>query len=521
MRKNKKNKKNKIFKELKLGFKTAYLDEKNEIKKANGLISEGKLIESENIFKKLIENGTDNPIVFGNLAAIYGLKGEKSRMINLLKKAIKIEPNYADAYSNLGVAFLDLDQINEAVVALNKAIEIKPDYAEAYLNLGLAFSQKSNLEEAIILYKKAISIKNNYPDAYINLGMALLKNREIEESIISFEKAISLEPKNPDAHSALGKALLLIGNYERGLFEYEFRFKKRNFPTLPHASPNLPLWKGEKINEGEELLVVAEQGLGDTIQFMRYLLVLRNMKINVSFCAQEKLHELIKVSMIHSNPISPKEANLKSSGKWISLLSLPRYLKVNPKNPILEKPYLLSIDNLIEKWGKVFAREEKPIIGINWQGNKDIEKSDILKGRSMPLEVFSRVVNNKCKFISLQKGYGSEQLNKCSFIENFAKFQDEIDDVWDFVEYTAILKNCSLVLTTDTSIAHLSGGLGKETWLFLQDIPDWRWGYEGNKTFWYPNMKIFRQTERDNWDELLTRVSKELIKFLEVNHEKN
>ena len=131
----------------------------------------------------------------------------------------------------------------------------------------------------------------------------------------------------------------------------------------------------------------------------------------------------------------------------------------------------------------------------------------------MSLEFFSRIVNDNFKFLSLQKGFGSEQLEKCSFIENFVNFQNDVSNTWEFVENAAIIKHCSLIITTDTSVAHLAGGLGKETWLLLQSVPEWRWGDKGDQTFWYPNMKLFRQNERDNWNEVMCRISNELVNF--------
>ena len=218
---------------------------------------------------------------------------------------------------------------------------------------------------------------------------------------------------------------------------------------------------------------------------------------------------MIKASDIDPNPLTPQEANQVSEGQWIPLLSLPRYLNVSPKNPIINEPYICSSDKLKKKWREILSKVKKPIIGINWQGNPEMEK--IYRGRSIPLETFGILLKkNNIKFLSLQKGFGSEQLEQCSFKNKFIGCQSEIDSIWDFHENAAIIHNCDLIITCDTSIAHLAGGMGKKVWLLLTDIPFWTWGLEKESTFWYPSMKLFRQKERHNWNEVMEKVSNEL-----------
>ena len=169
-----------------------------------------------------------------------------------------------------------------------------------------------------------------------------------------------------------------------------------------------------------------------------------------------------------------------------------------------------SKNELNKKWKKILSKEKRPIVGINWQGNPTVEKDNLI-GRSLPLETFSTIArNNNCKFLSLQKGFGSEQLDHCSFKNKFVECQPQIDTTWDFLENTSIIDNCDLIITSDTSIAHLAGGMGKPTWLLLHHMPDWRWGMEGSSTFWYPSMRLFRQKERHNWQEVMERVSSAL-----------
>ena len=407
-----------------------------------------------------------------NKAIEFHLQGNISQALQYYKYCINKDFNDHNVYSNYGTILKDIGRLKEAELATRKAIQIKPDFAEAYYNLGNIMRDISKFKEAEKLYLKSIDLKTDFADAYYNL------------SLIELQK----------------------GNYQSGLINYEFRFKKKE-PIFPHSKTKLKIVSNKKLTKEEKLLVVTEQGLGDTIQFMRYVPFLRNQGFDISFCAQEKLHTLIKASDIDQNPLTPADANIVSNGKWIPLLSLPRYLKISPKKPIVSNPYIHSTDELTNKWKKKFSRENRPIIGINWQGNAKAEKK-FQPGRSIPLEIFSILFDcNKITMLSLQKGFGSEQLEHCSFKDKFVGCQSEINSIWDFLENAAIINNCDLIITSDTSVAHLAGGMGKPTWLLLKDLPEWRWGLAGDSTFWYPSMKLFRQKERHNWHEVMKRVS--------------
>jgi ADP-heptose:LPS heptosyltransferase len=335
---------------------------------------------------------------------------------------------------------------------------------------------------------------------------------ELGDAIASYQMAICLQPDHADSHSNLAMAYLLAGDYEKGWDRYEWRFKFQKFESMLSAHPKAQRWGGTPLQTADKLLLVCEQGLGDTLHFMRYVLALKQQGIAVTLCAQPKLHGLIQASEIDAHPLTPEQANQFSDGQWIPLLSLPRHLGVNPNNPIITEPYLKTSDQLVSTWQEILSTEKKPIIGINWQGNPSHEKTNS-KGRSLPLETFASIAaKTNGSLLSLQKGYGSEQLETCSFRDHFVSCQDQINETWDFLETAAIIDNCDLVITSDTSVAHLAGGMGKTTWLLLKTVPEWRWGLEGENTFWYSSMHLFRQKERGNWDEVMERVAEALQK---------
>ena len=626
------------------------LDDKLSLElRALEFINQGKLSKAEKIYRDLIDKGTQNHVIYGNLAIICGINGKSDDMIKLLRKSLEIEPKYEQGYNNLGIALRQKNELDSAINLFEKAIKIKPDYSDAYWNLGIVMYQKKKFNEAKIYYKKALEIDPNNTNAfnslainyehqnefdkailcynkalevnplsseiYTNLANSYLKKGQIDDAISSYRKsininsnnsgshnnlasalkkkglfdeaiyeynnAIKIDPKNAKAYFNLGvlfsemenpisainsykksirldpnhlesytnlgiifheegslelainfynKALkiepnnpnsrwnlaisqLLTGNYAQGWRNYEWRLNNLNSNKLHSAPKTQPIFDNIlKLNEN--LLVISEQGLGDTIQYMRYIPYLRNLGLNINFSAQEKLHNLIKISNIDSNPLTSQEANLVKDRRWIPLLSLPKNLDVRPDNPIVSKPYIQTKKELLDKWKKELSHETKPIVGINWQGGLDMEKESY-KGRSIPLEIFSIILKqNDITFLSLQKGYGSDQLKDCSFNNRFVSCQNKIDQIWDFSENAAIAANCDLIITCDTSVAHLAGGMGLKVWLLLKDIPFWTWGMSGESTFWYPSMRLFRQNKKNDWITLFEKVGLELDKEL-------
>ena len=201
-------------------------------------------------------------------------------------------------------------------------------------------------------------------DAYFSLGTILLDLGKLQEAQLSLRKAIELNPNFHDAYVNLSFIELITGNYQSGLENYEFRFKQKQ-PAILHGKTIIKRFDADVLAKKEKLLVVTEQGLGDTLQYMRYIPYLKKEGFDVAFCAQRKLHSLIQESGIDQYPLTPEQANQVSEGQWIPLLSLPRYLKVRPENPIISNPYISTTEELIEKWKNILSKEKRPIIGIN------------------------------------------------------------------------------------------------------------------------------------------------------------
>ncbi len=492
-----------------LELKPNYPDAHNNLGVA--LKGQGDLTAAIASYKKALELKPNYPDAHNNLGNALTDQGDLTAAIASYKKALELKPNYPDAHNNLGNALTDQGDLTAAIASYKKALELKPNYPDAHNNLGTALQEQGDLTAAIASYKKALEFKPNHPDAHNNLGTALKEQGDLTAAIASYNKAVELQPNHPEAHLNTSLTMLLGGDYRNGWEKYGWRFKKEKDAPRPHSLPKCNKWNGEALTDGkEQLLIVTEQGLGDTLQFMRYAIPLRNQGIAVSLCAQPNLHTLIQASGIDPSPLTPQQGDQITDGLWIPLLSVPRYLEVSPDKPIITEPYIKTTNELSVKWKGILSAAERPIIGINWQGNPQTEKAG-LRGRSLQLEAFAPITSgSQTSLLSLQKGFGSEQLETCSFKDRFVSCQEQINNTWDFLETAAIIANCDLVITSDTSVAHLAGGMGKTTWLLLHKVPEWRWGLESNTSFWYPSMRLFRQSERGNWDEVMERVAEEL-----------
>jgi len=447
------------------------------------LIKRGDLAAAERLCRERIESGSQDSRLHTSLAGLCGRGGR-----------------WPELREQVGLA-----------LALN------PEDPQAHNHLGVAQRQAGDLDGAIVSYRRALASRPAYAGAHNNLAIALQERGDLEEAAHHYRQAIALEPNQASAHTNLGMLLLLQGQFAQGWAEYEWRHAMPEAGWGLHVRPRTPPWDGRRpLERGETLLLVCEQGLGDTLQFMRYALPLRQRGVAVRLCAQEPLHGLIRASSLDPTPIAPAAVDPDHADPWLPLLSLPGVLGVSAENPLLSEPYLQPTAERLEHWRQRLAGEAGPLIAIGWQGNPLPERTT-LRGRSLPLEAFAPLAERTgARLISLQKGFGSEQLAECPFRDRFVGCQPEVDATWDFLDAAAILACCDLVISSDTALAHLAGGMGRPTWLLLRDIPDWRWGLAGEGSTWYPSLRLFRQRQPGDWGEVLERVAGELAALLAI-----
>jgi tetratricopeptide (TPR) repeat protein len=441
-----------------------------------------------------------------NLGIAFLEQGDFPGAIASFQHALDLNPRFAAAHCNRGSAYVELGDLDAAIASFRHALEIDPDYLEALVNLGMLSHGQGDLSVAKDVYQKAVQLHPEVPELHYTLGSVFYGLAELPRACACFQSALELRPDYTEAQLALAMVDLIRGDYAQGWQRYEHRLLIAKDPPLCEGKPPCSLWQGQPLQAGDRLLLVCEQGLDDTFQFMRYAIALRNRGVEVSLCAPAHLHSLIQASGIDPSPLTPEQASQVQKGLWIPLLSVPRHLGITPDNPIITEPYIQPGQTLVSKWHKILAPEQRPLIAIHWQGNPAIALGDFF-GRSLPLEIFAPMAAHPgLSLLSLQKGVGSEQMESCSFQDRFVHCQDQINQLWDLEETAAIIANCDLVITGDTAMAHLAGGMGKTTWLLLQQTPDWRWGLQGETTFWYPSLRLFRQHVPGDWKEVMERV---------------
>jgi FkbM family methyltransferase len=419
-------------------------------------------------------------------------------------KAIAINPTYAKALNNRAIALKELDRSNEALESCNRAIAIDPNYAKALSNRGNTLKDLGRLEEALADLDRAISLDPRSPEAHITRGVILKESCRIDDAIASYDRALSLRPDYADALKNRGMALLSAGKYREGWKDYDWRWETSDFPAK-RPEVDAPLWMGQSIS-GKRIAVYVEQGNGDIIQFSRYLPLLVRSGAKVTLLCPLRLKRLLAPVTKNVRVVS----SIARSEKFefhCGLMSLPRWFDTTAESVPSEVPYLTAEDDLIARW-KAKIGQQGFKVGIAWQGSP-LGKID--NGRSMPLSEFTSLARIPgVRLISLQKEHGLDQiaaLPKDVSIELLEDFDTGPDA---FVDTAAVMANLDLVITSDTSIAHLAGALGRQTWLALKRVPDWRWMRERQDCPWYPTMRLFRQRSSGDWGSVFLAIEREL-----------
>jgi len=385
---------------------------------------------------------------------------------------IEIKPDYADAYNNRGVVLKELMRVDEALGSYDRAIEIKPDYAEAYYNRGNALKELKRLEEAIASYDRAIEIKPDYADAFWNKALSLLLN----------------------------------GDLIRGWEVYEWRWKVDSHTSLNRNFPQ-PLWLGFKDIAGKTILLHAEQGLGDTIQFCRYAKLVKSKGAKVVLEVPKALLGLLS-GLEGVDEFVEKGKALPVFDYHCPLMSLPLAFKTALESIPNKIPYIQSNISNQNKWQERIGGAGFKV-AICWQGST---KGKVDVGRSFPVSLFERLAKiDGVRLISLQKNEGVEQLKSLPVGMSVETLPDDFDSGENaFLDSAAVMRCVDLVITSDTALTHLAGALGVKTWLPLKYVPDWRWMLDRSDSPWYPNHRLFRQKTSDDWIGVFKEMETEL-----------
>ena len=406
-------------------------------------------------------------------------------------RAIGLDPGNAEAHSNRGIALQDLGHHAEALAGYDRAIELKPGFVEAHFNRGNALRDLGRLKEAVASYRKAIGIEPGYVDAHDNCGSVLRDLERFDEALASYTSAIELDDDRDGTYFNRGICRLLLGNLEKGFEDYERRV------TQGSMDPCVPKLTSLSDVPGRTILVHAEQGLGDTIQFCRYASMLRERGAKVLLAPQGRLGSLLR-SLDGPAAIVGADAPSPRCDYHVSTMSLPFLFGTTMRSIPSTTPYLFADAGLVERWRRRIG-DEGFRIGICWKGSAHYKED---ARRSFPLELFSQLRRlDGVRLISLHKGEGEKDLERLPdgmVVETLGHDFDSGPD--GFVDTAAVMKCLDLVVTSDTAIAHLAGALAVRTWVALCRVPDWRWLLERNDSPWYPTMRLFRQKDATGWE---------------------
>ncbi len=441
------------------------------------------------------------------LGKIYQEKGQIEESIHCYKKVIKYDPLFALAYFNLGETLQDEGRLDEAVTFYRRVLELNPNCADACNNIGIILNEKGQYDEAIKCYQKALQLNPNFESPYNNLAIVFKNKGNLDEAIKHYQKALQLNPTHAVIHYGLSMTFLLNGNFQEGLKEYEWRWKTKDFIQYCRNFPK-PLWNGSEI-KGLTILLQYEQGLGDTIQFIRYAPLIAQKGAKVIVDCQRELVSLIKNAEGIQRVIMQGE-ELPEFDVYCPLLSLPLIFNATLETIPSKVPYIMVESLLAQKWKDKIQYDNSCIkIGLVWAGKPE-HKND--RNRSCPLDVFSPLSELRdVSFYSLQKGEAAKQAENPP---RGMKLIDYTEEISDFSDTAALIENLDLVLSVDTSVVHLAGALGKPVWTLLPFAPDWRWMLNRDDSPWYPTIRLFRQPIPGDWNSVIEKVSEEIQKLV-------
>ncbi len=418
-------------------------------------------------------------------------------------------PRDSAAWCYLGIALHDQRQYKSAVEAYRAALALNANFPIAMNNLGNSLRYVHEFDAADNCFQQAIDLKPDYLNAYKNRGTLHVWTGRLTTGLGYYEQAMRLNPQDAELHRNLGVIYLLQGRFDEGWREYRWRWRVGD---LRRPAINAPIWDGSDLN-GKSILLSVEQGLGDTLHFIRFAQLLRARGARTLVYVQPPLLALLQYSR-NIGACFPNNLPLDQTFDFqCSLLDVADLLHTDLNNIPQAVPYIQPAPHLVSYWAERLARQASPKlrVGIAWQGNPD-HQADMF--RSVPLNSFKTLAElPHVELISLQSGYGSEQVNAWKG-PPLTLLGDQVDkSSGAFMDTAAIMKSLDLVITSDTSIAHLAGALAIPTWIALGFMPDWRWLLDRSDSPWYPTAKLFRQSRIGDWSDVFESMREELLKI--------
>jgi tetratricopeptide (TPR) repeat protein len=491
-------------------------------------VNTGHLRQAENLCRQILYTDANHDEALHLLGLISHKTGKYDVAVDLIRKAIDYNPRSAEYHYNLGVILAASGMTEDALKAYQDSLRLKPDYGDALNNLGLILYERGKIDESVILFEQAVGCNPDLTNAYYNLGKALQALGKPGDAIRAYDQVLKLLPDSAETRFNRSLSLLLLGKFEEGWKQYEWRFRGVDKPSTSSAKWQPHRWDGSRFT-GQRLLVVDEQGIGDTFQFIRYLPMVKQRGGMVGFETIKPLIDLFKNlkgidELWHRASFPTKTSKFDL---FVPLMSLPGNFNTVLKTIPADVPYIYPDATKVRHWEK--RLQKGPFkVGIVWAGKaSDAYRQNRLPGLDhVSLEwtgqPASRFANDRStclmdflpltkipgiQLYGLQKGAAEKQVKEFSHRIDLISLGEELDD---FGDTAAVIANMDLVISVDTAVAHLAGAMAKPVWILIPFVADWRWLLDRDDSPWYPTARLFRQKAPNDWGPVLQRVGNEL-----------
>ncbi|MBV9522785.1 MAG: glycosyltransferase family protein [Alphaproteobacteria bacterium] len=471
-------------------------------------------------FRRAVAADPQSATALRNLAVVLNELKMYERAAEAFRLASRLDPSDAAAFHGLAVCLRTLERWDEAVIAALASLRLDPTVSEAFDNLAVVLKARGEYEDAFHLFQEALRLAPSSYSGWNNFANLLMVCGRPAEAAEAFRKALALKPDLAEIHMNLGTALLLLGNYSDGLREYEWRWKAEILKAQ-HRPQSIPRWDGSPT--ARTILLHAEQGLGDTLQFCRYAPLVAALGHQVVLEVQPELVSLLgfslaseRIAVLPRPEDYPGLAGLPALDAHCPLMSLPLLFATTP-DTVPAAPYLRADPVKIAEWqerlGSLPPGEFR--VGLVWAGNPrvaykfDMRSPDLR--RSMRLAMLAPLLDVPgVRFVSLQKGEGAAQLRAAGPLPIY----DADPHLKSFADTAALVATLDLVICVDTSVCHLVGGMGKPVWMLSRFDGCWRWLQERTDSPWYPSMRVFRQRADRSWERVVDEVRDALVAHL-------
>ena len=476
----------------------------------------GELEQADLSYREVIRINPHYGQAHYNLGVLNHARGLYDQAIECYHRVLESTPNHTQSIVNQGVAFKELGNLDAALNCFDRAIQLDPRNGEGFFNRALVLKQSGDLDGALGAYDAALSIRFNFPEAWLNKGVVMMEMRLVQDAISCYDQAIAQSAGFHEALENKGSALLTLGRYDPGWKLYESRWHKKR-ATLARRDFGSPLWSGSASLEGKSILLWAEQGLGDTLQFCRYVKAVANLGARVFLEVQAPLVRLLQ-GLEGADRVFARDSQTLPVDFHCSLMSLPCAFNTTIETIPHSIRYIQPEVAAVLRWQARLGERVRPRVGLVWSGGFRPAQPELWKvneRRNIPLKMFEPFGDLPIDYLSLQKGQSAE-LELSTLIESRWSgpvLTNMSDQLTDFAETAGLIEQLDLVISVDTSTAHLAAAMGKPTWILNRYDSCWRWMMDRTDSPWYPSAQLYRQRAPGDWVEVLQRVRKDLASF--------